>query len=171
VQLCKHETFVVRYESSGSTRNHGHFENKCPPALTLFQISHLLSSHLLANETEWRTHRLSGGAQCFSSLHPSDLAGPPPRLPPPVGPRWSAPLHRRPAAPPSHLPLRAGTSPQSSSAFTPLCCTLLAATRPAYDDKNELHGDNTDSSDKNDASMNHHLTDAPMNLAFIPLNT
>jgi hypothetical protein len=42
----------------------------------------------------------------------------------------------------------------------------------AYDDRNPSYtADNTGSSDKNDASMNYHLTDAPINLAFIPLNT
>jgi hypothetical protein len=114
---------------------------------------------------------------------------PMPLLPPPAGSHWSAPLHRRPAAPPSHLPLRADTSPQRSSAMpnaTSAPCAarrLLPLTLPtmieiqykllfAYDDRNPSYtADNTGSSDKNDASMNYHLTDAPINLAFIPLNT
>jgi hypothetical protein len=113
-----------------------HFVNKCPLSLALFQTSPLLSSPLLASETERRARRSSGSARCLSSLCPPDHAGPPPRLPLPVVPRWSAPLHRRPAAPPSHLPMLIDTSPQRSSASpnaasTPCARRLLPLALPA----------------------------------------
>jgi hypothetical protein len=134
VQLCKRETSLNMNRVAPPEISH--FVNKCPLSLALFQTSPLLSSPLLASETERRARRSSGSARCLSSLCPPDHAGPPPRLPLPVVPRWSAPLHRRPAAPPSHLPMLIDTSPQRSSASpnaasTPCARRLLPLALPA----------------------------------------
>jgi hypothetical protein len=91
MQLCKRETLVIGYESSGSTRNHGHFANERPP-------SHVFpnkSSPLLVNETERHMnhlHRSVAAASPRSARRPG-LAPwrllclallPPPTVPPSV---------------------------------------------------------------------------------------